>query len=100
MGLNLTMLVNDATVAQFEWAGGRQKSLLAQALPGSPSVAQDETFRNRLATGLTYTNASKLSITAEYHYNGAAVDEAVWNALRTSSVCLPGATARWLAQSA
>ena len=86
MGLNLTMLVNDATVAQFEWSGGRQKSLLAQALPGSPSVAQDETFRNRLATGLTYTNASKLSITAEYHYNGAAVDEAVWNALRTSSM--------------
>jgi hypothetical protein len=86
MGVNLTMLVNDATVAQFEWSGGRQKSLLAQALPGSSTVAQDEAFRNRLATGLTYTSASKLSLTAEYHYNGAAVDEAVWNALRTSSM--------------
>ena len=85
MGLNLAMLVNDATVAHVEWSGGRQKSLLAQALPLSPAVAQDEAFRNRLATGLTYTTASKLSITGEYHYNGAAVDKAVWNALRTSS---------------
>ena len=86
MGMNLTMLVNDATVANIEWSGGRQKSLLAQALPLSPGVAQDEVFRNRLATGLTYTSASKLSLTAEYHYNGAAVDQAVWNALRTSSM--------------
>jgi hypothetical protein len=86
MGLNLAMLVNDATVAHIEWSGGRQKSLLAQALPLSPAVSQDEVFRNRLATGLTYTSANKLSITAEYHYNGAAVDKAVWNALRTSSM--------------
>jgi len=86
MGLNLAMLVNDATVAHVEWSGGRQKTLLAQALPLSPAVAQDEAFRNRLATGLTYTTASKLSITGEYHYNGAAVDKAVWNALRTSSM--------------
>jgi hypothetical protein len=86
MGLNLTMLVNDATVAQVEWSGGRQKSLLAQALPLSSAVSQDEVFRNRLATGLTYTSANKLSITGEYHYNGAAVDKAVWNALRTSSM--------------
>ena len=86
MGLNLAMLVNDATVAHVEWSGGRQKSLLAQALPLSQAVSQDETFRNRLATGLTYTTANKLSITGEYHYNGAAVDKAVWNALRTSSM--------------
>jgi hypothetical protein len=86
MGVNLAMLVNDATVAHIEWSGGRQRSLLAQALPLSPTVTQDEAFRNRLATGLTYTSASKISITAEYHYNGAAVDEAVWNALRSSSM--------------
>jgi len=86
MGLNLAMLVNDATVAHVEWSGGRQKSLLAQALPLAPGVSQDEVFRNRVAAGMTYTSASKLSLTAEYHYNGAAVDEAVWNALRTSSV--------------
>jgi hypothetical protein len=86
MGLNLAVLVNDATVAHVEWAGGRQKSLLAQALPLSTAVSQDETFHNRLATGLTYTTANKLSITGEYQYNGAAVDKAVWNALRTSSM--------------
>ena len=89
MGLNLAMLLNDATVAHVEWSGGRQKSLLAQALPLSAGVSQDEVFRNRLATGLTYTSANKLSLTAEYHYNGAAVDEAVWNALRTSVVLDP-----------
>ncbi|HWJ95358.1 MAG TPA: hypothetical protein VNT33_11575 [Telluria sp.] len=73
LGLNLTGLVNDATVAFVEWAGGRAPSQLGDT---------GERWRDRLATGLTYTTTSKLSLTGEFHYNGAAADEAAWDRLR------------------
>lgn len=73
LGLNLTGLVNDATVVMFEWAGGRAPSQL-----GDTTTA----WRDCISTGLTYTTASKLSLTGEFHYNGAAADDAGWNRLR------------------
>jgi opacity protein-like surface antigen len=79
LGLNLTALLNDATVAHVEWSGGRAPSLLSQAL----RLPDDAAFRSRLATGLSYTTASKLSLTLEYQYNGAGLDEAAWDALRS-----------------
>ena len=78
LGLNLTALPNNATVAYFEWSGGRATSLAAQALAGP----DDEAFRSRLSTGLTYTTPNNVSLTAEYEYNGAGLDQAGWNALR------------------
>lgn len=78
LGLNLTALPNDATVAYLEWSGGRAASLAAQALP----VRDDAAFRSRLSSGLTYTTPGNVSLTAEYQYNGAALDAAGWNALR------------------
>lgn len=81
-GMNLTTLVNDSTVAYFEWSGGRSVSLLAQAL-GQPG---DEAFRNRVAAGLTYTTSNKLSVTFEYEYNGAGLTKAQWDALPQSSL--------------
>ena len=78
LGLNLTALANDATVAYFEWSGGRAASLAAQAL----KRPDDAAFRSRLSTGLTYTTPNNVSLTAEYQYNGAGLDEAGWNALR------------------
>ncbi len=81
LGLNLTTLLNDATVAYFEWSGGRSPSLVSQAL----NRADDTAFRNRLASGLTYTTASKLSLTLEYEFNGAGLDREDWNALRQGS---------------
>jgi hypothetical protein len=77
LGLNLAVLANDATVAFVEWSGGRSRSLLSQALNGPDDTA----FRNRLAAGFTYTTANKLSLTLEYHYNGAGLGDAEWNAL-------------------
>ena len=87
LGVNLTGLVNDATVAYLEWSGGRTASLLSQA----GLQADDASFRNRLATGLTYTTASKLSLTFEYEYNGAGLDRGRWDALRRGSPALYGA---------
>lgn len=81
-GMNLTKLVNDATVAYFEWSGGRSPLLLAQAL----GQDGDKAFRNRVATGLTYTTSNKLSLTFEYQYNGAGLENAQWNALPTVSL--------------
>jgi len=71
-GLNLTALPNDATVVYFEWSGGRAPSLAAQAL----MRPDDTAFRSRLSSGLTYTTANNISLTAEYQYNGAALDTA------------------------
>lgn len=72
-GLNLTGLVNDATVAFVEWAGGRAPSMLDQS---------HERWRDRLSTGLTYTTAAKLSLTGEFHYNGAGASDDEWRRLR------------------
>lgn len=78
LGINLTTLLNDATVGYLEYSGGRSRSMLSQALQGK----DDSAFRNRLATGLTYTTGSKLSLTLEYEYNGSALDQQGWDALR------------------
>lgn len=78
LGLNLTALPNDATVVYFEWSGGRSASLAARSRMSDADTA----FRSRLATGLTYTTANNISLTAEYQYNGAALDQGGWNALR------------------
>ncbi|MFL6622221.1 MAG: hypothetical protein ACJ8NR_06340 [Sulfurifustis sp.] len=79
LGVNLTALLNDATIAYLEWSGGRSRSLLSQALAAS----DDTSFRSRAAGGLTYTAATKVTVTLEYDYNGAGLDEDDWNRLRT-----------------
>lgn len=81
-GLNLTGLINDATVAYVEWSAGRSTSLLAQALRPLLPVCTCSSWRNHLSTGLTYTTPTKVSLTAEYHYNGGGLDESAWSALR------------------
>lgn len=80
-GVNLTHLLNDATVAYLEASAGRSPSLISQAL----ARADDTRWRTRFATGATYTAPSKLSVTLEYDYNGAAPDTNDWNALRQGS---------------
>ena len=80
-GLNFTALLNDATVGNVEWSAGRAPSLVSQAL----MRPDDTVYRSRLATGLTYTTSRKLSLTLEYEYNGAGLDQAGWSSLRHGS---------------
>jgi len=81
-GLDLTYLLNRSTVAYLEWAGGRSASNVT--LSGSaPAATPDDAFRSRVATGMTYTTASKLSVSLEYEYDGAAPDGQPWAALRS-----------------
>ena len=72
LGASLTALLSDAATAQVEWSRGREPDLFSQAL-GLPSPS---TTRNRFAGGLTYTTLGKLSVTAEYQYNGFALSRA------------------------
>jgi len=84
IGMNITKLVNNSTVAYVEWSGGRSDTLLTDAL----GQGSDKAFRNRLSTGLTYTTSNKLSLTFEYEYNGTGIDKGSWDAL--PAVSLPG----------
>ncbi|MES2049200.1 MAG: hypothetical protein V4447_12435 [Pseudomonadota bacterium] len=79
-GVNLTSLLNDATVLYVEWSSGNSRSLASLALNGK----DDTTFRNRIASGLSYTS-NKLTLTFEYEYNGAGLKSADWNKLRHGS---------------
>lgn len=73
-GLNLSALLNQSTVGYVEWAGGSGSSLYDDAV----GTGGNQKFRQRVATGLTYTTASKLSLTAEYEYNGAGMNRGQW----------------------
>jgi hypothetical protein len=92
LGASLTALVSQAAVANAEWSYGREPDLLSRAL-ALPAAA---VARNRLATGLTYTTQSRLSVTAEYQYNGFALDHEGWQALAGTN---PAALSAYLVQS-
>ncbi len=92
LGMNLTALLGEATVAHFEWSGARSASQLRQALGG----VDDTAFRTRLASGLSYTTENKLALTAEYEFNGAAPDGAVWDALAHRSLGAYGQYRQWV----
>jgi len=84
LGASVTTLVSDAATAQLEWSRGSEPDLLSRALAlNSPSAT-----RNRFAGGLTYTTVAKLSVTAEYQYNGFALSKRNWDNL--PSVAPPG----------
>lgn len=78
-GANLTALLSDAAVAHAEFSRGRESDRLASVL-GQPS---EQRQRQRWSAGLTYTTSTRLAITAEYAFNGAAPDRAAWDAVGT-----------------
>lgn len=89
-GLNLSGLVDDATVAHFEWSGGRGSPLLSQAQrPVSPGCACGA-WRNHLAIGVTHTTPGKISLTAEYHFSGSSLDGQAWSALQQGPLATYG----------
>ncbi|HJW12178.1 MAG TPA: hypothetical protein VJ598_10345 [Albitalea sp.] len=79
-GLNVSGLLNNATVAFGEWSVGDGRSLASQAL-GLPDA---EHSQRRAALGFTTTTDFNLSFTAEAEFNSAAPDRAQWNALRAA----------------
>ena len=77
LGGSLTALLSDAAVAHMEASRGSEPDLLSHALAQKGAVVT----RNRFAGGITYTTLGKLSVTAEYQYNGFALDQFNWSAL-------------------
>ena len=77
LGGSITALLSDAAVAHVEGSRGSEPELLSRAL-GLPGAA---VTRNRFVGGITYTTLGKLSVTAEYRYNGFALDQSRWSAL-------------------
>lgn len=81
LGASLTALLSDAAVAHLEWSRGNEPDLLSHAL----AVPGTFKSRNRVVGGITYTTLGKLSITAEYQYNGFALNQSNWAALGAST---------------
>ena len=77
LGASLTALLSDAATAHLEWSRGREPDLLSRALVAPGATAT----RNRFASGVTYTTLGKLSVTAEYEYNGFALSQSKWASL-------------------
>jgi hypothetical protein len=86
LGMNLTAAIGSSTVAFLEVSGGRSVSLLAQAV----NLPEQESFRSRAASGLTYSLANKLSLTVEYEYNGAGSNSPQWSTLRSGNPAVYG----------
>lgn len=80
LGVNVTALLSDAAVAHLEWSRSREPDLLSRALVLPANAAT----RNRLVGGVTYTTLGKLSLTAEYQYNGFGLSQSNWTALGAS----------------
>ena len=79
-GASFTALATQAVVAHGEWSYGREPDLLSRALSGT-GRASGGSSSSRVATGLTYTTSTRLSLTAEYQYNGFALDQSTWRSL-------------------
>ena len=76
-GINGTALVSDALVAHGEWLRGKDQLLVGNA----PGTALQRDTRDRAVLGLTYAGPKKISLTAEYQYNGFAPTQAQWSQL-------------------
>ena len=80
LGASLTALLSDAAVAHVEWSNSSEINPLRRAL-GEPTTPAR---RNRLVGGITYTTLGKLSVTAEYQYNGFGANQQDWDALASA----------------
>ncbi|MDD2883366.1 MAG: hypothetical protein PHQ58_23395 [Rhodoferax sp.] len=77
IGFNMAALLSDAATAHLEFTRGSEPSLIDRTL-GATNATRT---RNRFSGGATYTTLGKLSVTAEYQYNGFALSQADWSAL-------------------
>ena len=82
IGASGTALLSDAATAHAEWSYGREPDLLSRALAIPGATAN----RSRFAAGLTYTTLGKLSVTAEFQYNGFALGKQAWANLGATSI--------------
>ncbi len=85
-GANLTWLVSDAMVAHAEWSFARGPSLADAAW----NTGRTSRSGSRAVAGLTYTTASKMSLTVEGQSNELALRPGDWNRALASNPNLLG----------
>ena len=92
VGLNLAENVDQRTVVYLEWSGGRQGTLITEALrfglatgtlpAGAASALREQpadSFMNQVAVGLSYTTESRITFNFEYLFNQPGFNAADWN---------------------
>ncbi|RQH09983.1 hypothetical protein [Paraburkholderia dinghuensis] len=72
LGFNFSRVLSRSTLLYTEWAGGRQPLDWQTSLPASQ---QDIAWRNRVATGVTWTSEKGLTLRLEGQYDGSADNE-------------------------
>ena len=77
IGFNMAALLSDAATAHLEFTRGNESSVIDRTLGATNATPT----RNRFSGGVTHTTLGKLSVTAEYQYNGFALSQADWSAL-------------------
>lgn len=87
LGASATALLTDAAVAHAEWSRSHEVGLATRALADSGPAST----RNRVSAGFTYSTATRLSVTAEYEYNGFALDREGWRSLAAAGPAALGA---------
>ncbi len=86
IGANMTALLSNAIVAHGEWVRARELSLYDRTF----RLGTEKIVRDRFVGGLTYTTSTRLSLTAEYQYNGFAMTGNQWNMLSGQSLAAAG----------
>jgi len=80
-GASLTALLSDAVVGHFEWSSATGSGMA----DGGTGVPASGGRGHRLASGLTFTTSTKLSLTAELQFNGLSLGAAEWDRLARSN---------------
>jgi hypothetical protein len=91
LGANVTRSIDDAVVAYAEWASGPEQNLIERAsasgkqtgtlpvaAPVLPPTSTDNSFRNELATGFSWTVATAVTFNFEYHFHESGFTRADW----------------------
>ena len=80
-GASLTALLSDAVVGHFEWSSATGSGVADDGTVVPASGGRG----HRLASGLTFTTSTKLSLTAELQFNGLSLGAAEWDRLARSN---------------
>lgn len=78
IGASINALISDAAVAYVEGTYSREPTLLERSVMQSEPTDEG----HRLNLGASYTTSTRLSLTAEYHYNGFALSRDQWQSLQ------------------
>jgi hypothetical protein len=78
-GLNLSLLLNDATVLNLEYAGGRLLSLPAPNMAAPNMAEPPRSWANRLAANVVWTSPFGPEFTLEAEYASNALSAKEWN---------------------